>query len=111
MSLVSAEFVSEARREFLDLPKGLQRQLRDLTPYLLANPFRSYPWLQVGELHEMRGVWKFRLGSRRVFYTVDGSALVFVAISPRPPAYTPAARAELRRRLSAHQRTARPIRE
>jgi len=104
LTLDSAKFVAEAREEFLGLPRPRQRQLRDLTSYLLVNPFRSYPWLQVKELRELRGVWKFRLGTKRVFYIVEGTVSVFVAISPRPPAYTPAMRAEVRRRLAAHRR-------
>ncbi len=104
MTIDSAEFVAEAREEFLSLPRPLQRRLRDLTSYLLANPYRSYPWLQVKELRELRGVWKFRLGTRRVLYIVEASVLVFVTISPRPPAYTPTMRAEVRRRLAARRR-------
>ncbi len=56
------------------------------------------------ELRDLPGVWRFRLGTKRVFYTVDGSVLVYVAIVPRPPAYTPAMRAEVRRRLAARRR-------
>lgn len=100
MTLEAIEFVAEARREFLALPRTLQRQLRELIGYLLANPYRSYPWLQVRELRELPGVWKFRLGRHRVFYRVEGPTLLIAAITPRPPAYTPRMREELRRRLS-----------
>ncbi len=104
MTLDSAEFTVEARREFLRLPRPLQVQLRALTDYLLANPFRSYPWLQVKELRDLPRVWRFRLGAKRVFYIVDGSVLVYLAIVARPPAYSAAMRAEVRRRLAVRRR-------
>ncbi len=99
MTLDHAEFTAEAREEFLGLPRPLQRQLRDLLPYLLQSPYTSYPWLKLREQPELHGVWRFRLGPKRVFYTVDGPVLLLVAISPRPPAYSSSAREELRRRL------------
>lgn len=103
MTLARAEFVAEARKEFLALPHPLQRELRGLTAYLLQDPFRSYPWLQLREQSELPGFWRFALGPRRVFYTVEGSVLLYVAISPRPPAYTSAAREEMHRRVAAHR--------
>jgi mRNA-degrading endonuclease RelE of RelBE toxin-antitoxin system len=104
LTLESIEFVVEARKEFLALPRPLQRQLRELSPYLLTNPYRSYPWLQVRELRELPGVWRFRLGLYRVFYRVEASTLVMAAITLRPPAYTSRMREEVRRRLSASER-------
>ncbi|MCI4343926.1 MAG: hypothetical protein L3J92_07465 [Thermoplasmata archaeon] len=104
MTLDFAEFTAEARSEFLRLPRPLQVQLRAHTAYLLSHPYRSYPWLQVKELRDLPGVWKFRLGTKRVFYIVDGSVLVYVAIVARPPAYTAATRAEVRRLLADRRR-------
>jgi mRNA-degrading endonuclease RelE of RelBE toxin-antitoxin system len=103
VTLDHAEFTAEAREEFRNLPRSLQRQLRDLIPYLIQTPYRSYPWLKLKEQLGLPGVWRFRLGPKRVFYTVDGSVLLLIAIAPRPSAYTASARKELHRRLQSRR--------
>ena len=107
MTLDHAEFTAEAREEFRNLARSLQRQLRDLITYLIQDPYRSYPWLRLKEQPGLPGVWRFRLGPKRVFYTVDGSVLLLIAIALRPTAFTASARKELHRRLQSHRQSER----
>ncbi len=90
-------FLFEAEAEFLRLPARLQRQLKDLVPYLRANPYRSYPFLPVREVGKISGVWRFPVGPYRVFFRVDGETIWIGKIGRRPAAYDRAHLRELRR--------------
>lgn len=81
------QFLESAEKEFLALPPPLHVLFREKLVYLLRNPFRSYPWLRVRQGARHPGEWRFHLGEYRVFYRVDGLALVFTRIAPRPKAY------------------------
>ena len=43
-------FLEPAEREFRRLPRGLQVELKELVPYLEANPYRSRPFLSVKDV-------------------------------------------------------------
>jgi mRNA-degrading endonuclease RelE of RelBE toxin-antitoxin system len=92
-------FLPGAEKEFLRLPVRLQRQLKILVPYLEANPYRSYPFLPVREVGKIPGVWRFPLGSYRVFFKVDGETVWLGKIWLRPSAYDRVHLRELRRAL------------
>lgn len=87
MSPYGYEFLRSAEKEFLALPKPLQRLFPEKLTYLLRDPFRSYPWLRVRQGPRRPGEWRFHLGAYRVFYRVDGMAIVFTRIVERPSAY------------------------
>lgn len=80
-------FLESSEREFLSLPARHQRLFREKLPYLLANPFRSYPWLRVREGPRHRGEWRFHLVHYRVLYRIDGLNVVVTRIARRPRAY------------------------
>lgn len=90
-------FLPAAEREFLHLPGRLQHRLKELLPYLEANPYRSYPFLPVKEVGQIPGIWRFPLGPYRVFFKVDGSTVWLGKFWLRPPAYDRAHIRELRR--------------
>lgn len=81
------EFLESAGREFLALPRPLQRLFREKLVYLLRNPYKSYPWLRVRQGPRHPGEWRFHLDEFRVFYRVDGNVVVFTRIVRRPRAY------------------------
>jgi mRNA-degrading endonuclease RelE of RelBE toxin-antitoxin system len=83
----TVRFVPEAEREFLRLPRRLQRQFKEILPYLEANPYRAYPFLPVKEVGKASGVWRFPLGPYRVFFRVDGATVWIGKLWLRPPAY------------------------
>lgn len=80
-------FLESAAKEFRALPPSLRRLFREKLPYLRRNPFKSYPWLRVRQGARHPGEWRFHLGRYRVFFRVDGSAIVFTRIVLRPTAY------------------------
>lgn len=80
-------FLESAESEFRKLPKVEQRLFQEKLLYLLRNPFRSYPWLRVRQGARHPGEWRFHLGEYRVFYRIDGMAVVFTRIVKRPMAY------------------------
>ena len=90
-------FLTSAEREFLRLPRHLQVQLKELVPYLEANPYRSYPFLRVKDVGQETGVWRFPLGPYRVFFKVDGATVWIGKVWLHPPAYDEAHIRELRR--------------
>lgn len=87
MTLYEYEFLESAEKEFLSLPKRLQRLFHEKLFYLRRNPFKSYPWLRVRQGARHPGEWRFLLGSHRVFFRVDGTTIVFTRIVERPRAY------------------------
>lgn len=90
-------FLPEAEEEFVRLPARFRRQLKDLVPYLQANPYRAYPFLPVREVGKISGVWRFPIGQYRVFFKVDGDVIWIGKIWLRPSAYDRAHLRELRR--------------
>jgi mRNA-degrading endonuclease RelE of RelBE toxin-antitoxin system len=80
-------FLQSAGQEFLALPRRHQRLFREILPYLLANPFRSYPWVRVREGPRHRGEWRFHLVEFRGFYHIDGLNVVITRIARRLRAY------------------------
>jgi mRNA-degrading endonuclease RelE of RelBE toxin-antitoxin system len=92
-------FLKPTVPEFMRLRRHLQIRSKELGPYLEANPFRSYPFLQVKEVGKVPGIWRFHLGPYRVFFKVDGSTLWIRKFWLRPPAYDEAHIRELRRTL------------
>ena len=80
-------FLESAEREFLALPRRYQRLFLEKLPYLLRNPFRSYPWLRVRQGARHPGEWRFHLLDYRVFFRVEGATIVFTRIVRRPGAY------------------------
>jgi mRNA-degrading endonuclease RelE of RelBE toxin-antitoxin system len=93
----TVRFLPGAEVEFLRLPARLQRQLRELVPYLNANPYRAYPFLPVREVGKIPGVWRFPLGRYWVFFKVDRETVWIGKIWLRPSAYDRAHVRELRR--------------
>ena len=90
-------FLKTAEREFLRLPHSLQIQLKELVPYLEANPYRRYPFLPVKDVGAVPGVWRFPLGPYRVFFKVEGTTVWIRKFWLRPAAYDVAHIRELRR--------------
>jgi mRNA-degrading endonuclease RelE of RelBE toxin-antitoxin system len=100
VSKYSLGYIREADDEYWDLPGRLKRQLQLKLAYLKAGPFRSYPGLQVKEVGEAPGAWRFHLAGYRVFDRVDGPVIWVVMIwKDRPSAYSRSTLRELRRRL------------
>lgn len=93
----TVRFLPEAEEEFVRLPVRLQRQIKNLVPYLRANPYRAYPFLPVREVGKIPGVWRFPIGRHRVFFKVDGDVVWIGKIWLRPAAYDRAHLRELRR--------------
>ncbi len=90
-------FLESAAAEFLRLPRRLQKQFKELMPYLEANPYRSYPFLPVKDVGKVPGVWRFPLGHYRVFFKVDGSTVWIGKFWLRPSAYDKSHIQDLRR--------------
>jgi mRNA-degrading endonuclease RelE of RelBE toxin-antitoxin system len=90
-------FLPAAEAEFLRLPRKLQVELKELRPYLEANPYRAYPFLPVKGAGKVPGVWRFPLGPYRVFYKVDRVTVWLAKFWLRPPPYDRAHIRELRR--------------
>ncbi len=88
MTPYSYDFLESAEKEFLALPPRQQRLFKEKLPYLLRNPYRSYPWLRVRQGARHPGEWRIHLAEYRLFYRVDGLEIVFTRIVPRPTAYT-----------------------
>ncbi|MDE1819973.1 MAG: hypothetical protein KGJ23_11390 [Euryarchaeota archaeon] len=98
MSLYQVKRLPEVDRETEHLSLVLKRRLREDLEYLRSGPHRSYPWLQVKELRDLRGVWRFHLDKRtRVFYVVRDEAIIVVLVE-RAAGVTARTLAELRRR-------------
>lgn len=87
MTLYDFDFLQSAEKEFLALPKRLQRLFQEKLFYLRRNPCKSYPWLRVRQGPRHPGEWRFHLGDYRVFYRVDGVTIVFTRMVKRPGAY------------------------
>lgn len=99
MSLYSIEFDPRALDEALDLPIRLRRRLRRDLDFLRAAPFRSHPGVLVKEIRDLRGIWRFHLGTGgRVFYTTLEARLIVVMID-RSPGITKRTLEELNRRI------------
>jgi mRNA-degrading endonuclease RelE of RelBE toxin-antitoxin system len=99
VTLYKVKRLPEVDRDTERLPLALKRRFRDSLEYLRSAPYRSYPWLQVKELRDMRGVWRFHLDGRtRVFYVVRGDVLIVVMVE-RNAGVTRRTLAELQRRL------------
>jgi mRNA-degrading endonuclease RelE of RelBE toxin-antitoxin system len=98
VTLYEIEFRPEAAAEGRRLPPRIQIALREKLEYLRSAPFRSYPWLRVKELGDIRGVWRFHLDRWRVFYRVEGTRIIVGMIELRDSAYTHKARRKLRMR-------------
>jgi len=95
----SIEFDSRAVRDGARLPLRLRRRIRTQLEFLRAAPYRSHPGVQVKELAEVRGVWRFHATSDvRVFYSVVGERLWVIMID-RSAGVTDKTIRELRRRL------------
>jgi mRNA-degrading endonuclease RelE of RelBE toxin-antitoxin system len=95
----SIEFDSRAARDGARLPLATRRRIRAQLEFLRAAPFRSHPGVQVKEIAEVRGVWRFHATTEvRVFYTVVGEGLWVILIA-KSPGVTEATMRELRRRI------------
>ncbi|MGP8075715.1 MAG: type II toxin-antitoxin system RelE family toxin [Thermoplasmata archaeon] len=81
------EATESARREFLRLPRTVQRQFQAVFDLLVQNPLRSTVDIDLHQLRGGRGLWTLRVGRYRGLYRVDGRTVVFVAFRPRPVAY------------------------
>lgn len=100
MTLYRVGYEPEADDEYWKLPPRLRRELRIHLAYLKAGPFRSYPNLQIKEVTDVPGAWRFHLRGYRVFYRVDGSVIWVVMIwKDRPSAYSSSTLREVRRRM------------
>lgn len=76
-----------ARREFLNLPRSIQRDFRLAIEELRRNPLRSTPSLDVHELRGGQGLWTMKVRRFRGLYRFDGQTVVFVTFRLRPGAY------------------------
>jgi mRNA-degrading endonuclease RelE of RelBE toxin-antitoxin system len=100
VTIYQVGYEPEADDEYWKLPPSLRRELQLRLGYLKAGPFRSYPGLQVKEVAEAPGAWRFHLRDRRVFYRVDGAMIWVVMIwHDRPSAYSASTLREVRRRM------------
>ncbi len=94
----SIEFDSRAVRDGARLPLAIRRRIRAQLEFLRAAPYRSHPGVQVKEIAEVRGVWRFHATAEvRVFYSVVGERLWVVMIA-RSAGVTGTTIRELRRR-------------
>ena len=99
MNPYSVKFDSRAVRDGARLPFGIRRRIRAQLEFLRAAPYRSHPGVQVKELAEVRGVWRFHATTEvRVFYTVIGECL-WVVMMARSARVTDKTIRELRKRL------------
>jgi mRNA-degrading endonuclease RelE of RelBE toxin-antitoxin system len=95
----SIEFDSRAIRDGALLPLPIRRRIRAQLEFLRAAPHRSHPGVQVKEIAEMRGVWRFHATTEvRVFYSVVGERLWVIMIA-RSPGVSDATIRELRKRM------------
>jgi mRNA-degrading endonuclease RelE of RelBE toxin-antitoxin system len=93
-------FVPEADDEYWKLSESLRRELRVHLTYLKSGPFRSHPGVQVKEVSDVPGAWRFHLRNHRVFYRVDGRVIWILMIwKDRPSAYSTATLREVKRRM------------
>jgi mRNA-degrading endonuclease RelE of RelBE toxin-antitoxin system len=100
VTIYQVGYEPEADAEYWKLPQRLRRELQTRLGYLKAGPFRSYPGLQVKEVADVPGIWRFQLRDRRVFYRVDGATIWVVMIwHDRPSAYSASTLCEVRRRM------------
>ncbi|MDE1822505.1 MAG: hypothetical protein KGI98_16830, partial [Euryarchaeota archaeon] len=88
MSSFRVDFDPRGVTDGLKLPVFLRKRIRRQLDYLRAAPYRSHPAVQVKEIAEVRGVWRFHTSKDvRVFYTVQGD-LVWVLMIERSPGIT-----------------------
>ena len=93
------EFDSRAVRDGARLPYKIRRRIRAQLEFLRAAPYRSHPGVQVKEIAEVRGVWRFHATTEvRVFYSVVGERLWVIMIA-RGAGVTDMTIRELRRRM------------
>ena len=93
------EFDSRAVRDGARLPWEIRRRIRAQLEFLRAAPYRSHPGVQVKEIAEVRGVWRFHATTEvRVFYSVVGDRLWVIMIA-RSAGVTDKTIQELRRRM------------
>lgn len=98
MNPYAIEFDSRAVRDGARLPLGIRRRIRAQLEFLRAAPYRSHPGVQVKEISEVRGVWRFHATAEvRVFYSVVGERL-WVILIDRSAGVTDKTLRELRRR-------------
>ncbi len=94
----SVEFDPRAVRDGARLPLRVRRRILAQLEFLRAAPFRSHPGVQVKEIAEVRGVWRFYATANvRVFYSVVGDRLRVIMIE-RSAGVTDKAVRELRKR-------------
>jgi len=95
----SVEFDARAVRDGARLPFEIRRRIRAQLEFLRAAPHRSHPGVQVKELAEVRGVWRFHATTEVwVLYSVVGGC-VWVIMIARSPGVTDKTVRELRRRM------------
>ena len=76
------EFDSRAVRDGARLHWETRRRIRAQLEFLRAAPYRSHPGVQVKEIAEARGVWRFHATTEvRVFYSVVGDRLWVIMIA------------------------------
>jgi mRNA-degrading endonuclease RelE of RelBE toxin-antitoxin system len=93
------EFDSRAVRDGARLPSEIRRRIRAQLEFLRAAPYRSHPGVQVKEIAEVRGVWRFHATAEvRVFYSVVGERLWVIMIA-RSAGVTDTTIRELRKRI------------
>ena len=76
-----------ARREYLHLPRSVQRLFQATLTELSRNPHRRTPDLDIHQLRGGRGLWTLRVGRYRGLYRIEGNCVVFVTFRLRPGAY------------------------
>jgi mRNA-degrading endonuclease RelE of RelBE toxin-antitoxin system len=99
LSPYSIEFDPRAVGDGARLPLKIRSRIRAQLEFLRAAPYRSHPGVQVKEISEVRGVWRFHATSEvRVFYSVVGERLWVIMIA-RGAGVTDKTIRELRRRV------------
>ncbi len=74
----TSEFTNDAERDFKSLPKNVQRQITRVLATMETDPFQG----DVKPLHgpEWRGVFRRRVGSYRLLFTVNHASKLLVVV-------------------------------
>ena len=71
-------FRSSARKEFLDLPVGIQDRIVEALSFLSENPYTDL--LRIKKLRGPEKLYRIRIGDYRLVYTVELSELIVIVV-------------------------------
>jgi mRNA interferase RelE/StbE len=71
-------FRRSARKEFLDLPVGIQDRIVEALSFLSENPYSDL--LRTKKLRGPEKLYRIRIGDYRLVYTVELSELIVIVV-------------------------------